>query len=153
MKNDIQNLLMQNIELLQKSLETFQLSVNKCSKIGIKNEFTFEESESFDALTSKFARTSDIYTQKVLRTIFILIKEPQLTIIDMANRAEKLDLITSADDLLEIRDIRNEISHEYIQEILYELFGTVLEKAGSLISCINKTTNYLIQHNFINRTI
>ena len=126
MKKKLQFVLKENTDILLKSVETLQLSVNKCNKIGIKNNYSFEELESFDALTSKFSRTSDIYTQKVLRSLFNLLREPQLTIIDMGNRAEKLDLINLADDLFEIRDIRNDIAHEYIQEILYELFEKVL---------------------------
>ncbi len=136
-------ILKENINLLQKSIQTLRLSFNKCNKIGIKKEYTFEELESFDSLTSKFARTSDIFTQKALRSVFNLLRENSSTFIDMANKAEKLDLITNADDLIEIRDIRNEIAHEYIQEIIQELFKKVLDKTDVLFSCVEMTNVYI----------
>ncbi len=53
-------------DLLQQSVATLKLSVLKCQTIGIKEFYSFEELESFDSLTSKFNRTSDIFTQKVI---------------------------------------------------------------------------------------
>ena len=78
-----------NYSLLLQSVQTLKKSLSKCKKIGVKTEYSFEETESFDSLTSKFARTSDIYTQKVLRTILILLRENQNTYIDMANKRIK----------------------------------------------------------------
>ncbi|MGF7139296.1 hypothetical protein [Roseimarinus sediminis] len=75
-------LLQEEIKLLQKSLETLQLSVEKCMKIGQKDAYSFEEMESFDSLTSEFGRTADIYTQKVIRTSWMLLHEPFLPFID-----------------------------------------------------------------------
>ena len=60
-----QELLKQNWELLMRSLNSLKLSVKKVSDIGQKDDYTFEELESFDSLTSKFARTSDIFLQKL----------------------------------------------------------------------------------------
>lgn len=62
-KNTLE-LLQQNWNLLMKSMESLNLSVEKVSKIKRKNEYAFEEMESFDSLTSKFGRTSDIFLQK-----------------------------------------------------------------------------------------
>ena len=143
MKNKKKIYLEENIKLLKISVETLKKSVIKCRNIGIKENYSFEELESFDSLTSKFARTSDIFIQKVLRSVFNILREPQLTLIDMSNRAEKLELISSADDLLEIRDIRNEITHEYIQEILFEIFENVLNKTEILFNSIEKTIFYI----------
>lgn len=72
-----------------------------------------------------------------------MLKERHLTIIDLGNRAEKLGLITTVDDLFEIKDIRNDIAHEYIQEIIYELFEKVLNISDILFSCIEQTNNYI----------
>ena len=43
--------------LLQASLGTLIQSVVKCKAIGIKPDYSFEEQESFDSLTSKFNST------------------------------------------------------------------------------------------------
>ena len=112
-------LLHEELDLLGLSVATLKLSVVKCRQIGIKPNYTFEEEESFDSLTSKFGRTSDLYTQKVLRTVWMLLHEPFVPFIDMLNKAEKMDLINSADQMIEIRDIRNEITHETSKQISY----------------------------------
>jgi len=75
-------LLAEETELLAKAIETLKLSIVKCKRIVGKDEFSFEEMESFDSLTSKFGRTSDLYTQKVLRTIWMLLHEPFVPFID-----------------------------------------------------------------------
>lgn len=100
--------------LLEKLMTALAYSYEKCDDIGEKEEYDLEEQESFEALTSRFARTSDILTQKVLKTLFILLQENIKTIIDTANFLEKLEVIEKADDLLNIREIRNQIAHEYV---------------------------------------
>jgi len=83
--------------LLKKSAETLETSVKRCSRIGTKKVYTFEESESFDALTSKFARTSDILTQKEMKTLISILREEADTFVSRMNiRAihdeQKMDL-------------------------------------------------------------
>ena len=63
--------LSENILLLEKSMKALAYSHKKCEAIGEKEEYDLEEQESFEALTSRFARTSDILTQKDFKTLFI----------------------------------------------------------------------------------
>ena len=142
-------LLQQNWQLLLKSAETLGLSVEKCSHIKAKSEFSFEEMESIDSLTSKFSRTSDIFTQKVLRGVWALLHEPYEPYIDFMNKAEKLNVIHSADELLKIRDLRNQIAHEYLPEAIGELMLDVIEMYPSLQNNINTTQAYLINRGWI----
>ncbi len=125
-------LLKQELMQLSASFETLKLSVSKCQQIGIKDFYTFEEQESFDSLTSKFSRTSDLFTQKVLRTSWMLLHEAFLPFIDFVNVAEKIGLIADADSLLIIRDIRNQISHEYIPEIIFDMIPEIIEMTYKL---------------------
>ena len=107
---------------LEKASSSLIYSYDKCRVIGEKDEYDLEEQESFEALTSRFARASDILTQKVLKTLFILLQENIKTIIDAANFLEKLELIENADDLLNIREIRNQIAHEYVESDIINIF-------------------------------
>jgi hypothetical protein len=100
-----------NVSKLQSAAEMLEYSFRKCRKLKVFSPLSPEELESFEALTSRFARVADVLVQKVLVTLFILLKEPQNSIIDRINRAAKLSIIPDSDDLLEIRDVRNEISH------------------------------------------
>lgn len=142
-------LLQQNWQLLLRSAETLGLSVEKCSHIKTKPVFSFEEMESIDSLTSKFSRTSDIFTQKVLRGVWALLHEPYEPFIDFLNKSEKLNIIYSADELLNIRDLRNQIAHEYLPDALGGLMTDVIEMYPYLQNNIHKTKAYLIKRNWI----
>jgi hypothetical protein len=139
----LKNLLTENLSILDASQSTLVRSFEKCKKIGIKQSYSFEELESFDSLTSKYARTSDIFTQKVLITLFKLVREDAVTFLDRANLAEKLSLVTSADDLITLRDLRNQIAHEYKQEKIEQLFEDVLGMIEQLVSCLELTRKYI----------
>jgi len=137
-------LLAEELDLLEKAVVTLILSVDKCKKILSKQgDYSFEDLESFDSLTSKFGRTSDILTQKVLRTVWMLLHEPFVPFIDFMNHAEKIRLVKSAEKLIEIRDLRNQITHQYIPEAINELVPEVIELSAALIDNINFTKEFL----------
>ena len=114
-----------------------------------KTDLNFEELESIDSLTSKFGRTSDIYLQKVLRTVWLLLREDTVPLIDLLNRAEKLRMILSADQLLQMRDIRNQITHEYLPEAAPELALEVNRKTEQLAQNIEQTERFLRQRDWL----
>jgi len=145
----LQSLLRNNLTLLEASQATLSKSQEKCQKIGIKKEYTFEQLESFDSLTSKFARTSDIFTQKILITLIKILREEADTFLDRVNLSERLGLISSADDLLLIRDIRNQIAHEYKQEKIEELFEDVLEIVDQLFINIDMMEKFIAEKSII----
>lgn len=131
------------------SLESLKASFTKCRNIGVKEKYNFEEQESFDSLSSRFARTSDIYTQKILKTIFILLREHPKSFIDNANLAEKLEIIPSADELIIIRDLRNEIVHEYKLIELPRIYKEIFSNFNNLISAVNMTRLFLNKREWI----
>lgn len=126
-------LLNQDLELLEKSMHMLMHSYEKCKQIEKKDHYTIDELESFEALTSRFARTSDILIQKV----FIMIDQIELefdgSIIDRINRAEKRELIRSAETFKSIRRLRNRIAHEYVPEEIENLFNIVMEMTPEVI--------------------
>lgn len=136
-------------QLLIASVSTLHLSIVKCKSIGVKESFTFEELESFDSLTSKFSRTSDIFTQKVLRTVWLLVHEPYVPFIDMINKCEKMLILRSADQMIEIRDLRNQIAHEYIPESIRDLVPEVIELTSQLFDNIEQCRRFLESRNWI----
>ena len=116
-----------DIDNLNRSIVALSYSHDKCSKIRVAKEaYGLDEQESFEALASRFARSSDMLTQKVLKSLFILLQENVKTIIDGANLLERLDIIDSADDLLNIREVRNQIAHDYVTENINDFYLEVL---------------------------
>jgi len=132
----------ENIVHLEKSIKALAYSHKKCEAIGEKEEYDLEEQESFEALTSRFARTSDILTQKVFKTLFILLQENIKTIIDAANLLEKLEIVDKADNLLNIRELRNQIAHEYVESEVKGLFFDVLRYVPELKKIIDNVKAY-----------
>jgi len=135
---EIESLIIQ----LQKGLDILEYSIEKTDNIDLIEDLNYEELETMEAMTSRFSRLSDIFTQKFLKSFFYLHGETNLTLIDKANYLEKLEIINSADDLLEIRELRNSISHEYILEELKDLFKDVIVIFTKLKEIINNSITY-----------
>jgi hypothetical protein len=130
----VQSVLKANREVLDQALPSFRRSLEKCRSLYLNGPRTFEVEESLDALTSKFARVSDIFTQKVLKSLILLTREDAPTFVDRMNLCEKLGVITSAADLIEIRDLRNQIAHEYLTENLTEVYEDCMALSEKLLS-------------------
>ena len=142
---ELQILLLTHWDVLQRSLMSLQQSTNKTRQLLQQSEFSFEELESIESLTSKCSRTSDIYLQKVLRSIWMLLREDTVPLIDLLNRAEKMMIIVSAEELLQMRDIRNQIAYEYLPEAVPELASEVVVMTTLLQKNIQQTEQFLSQ--------
>ena len=73
--SNLENLLNLNWTLLKQALPSFERSLAKCQNIDFSTPISFETEEALDALSSKFSRVSDIYTQKVIKTLLFLLRE------------------------------------------------------------------------------
>lgn len=130
------------LQQLNNARKTLLYSYEKCKNIDPDSVLSSEELESYEALTSRFARVSDILTQKVLKTVFLLLQEPGGSFIDKTNMAEKYGIIPDARELRHIRELRNEIAHEYRVEHIEDIFKDVLEYTPVLIAAIREVTEY-----------
>lgn len=115
-----------NKELLQiyksefiDALSTLEHSWNKIKErelpnIVIKN---LDDFETWEAFTARFARCTDIFLSKYIR-LEVLRLDPGFRgeMRDYLDKAEKANLISSADKWMSVRELRNKISHEYTKE-------------------------------------
>lgn len=145
------NLLNDEWHKLKIAMNEFEKSLNKCIKIGIKNDYTFEETEAFDALSTKFARNSDILFQKIFKTIIELSGEKAATFLDKVQLLEKMNVIENIDILKEIREFRNQIVHEYFIEQIISLYPDLIDYSKKLIDTFHQTEKFLLQKNWINQ--
>lgn len=141
--------LREDFNRLDMAIKMLKYSLDLCKKIGIKSSYTLDELDRFESLTSRFARTSDIFTQKVMKGIILILREDAKTFIDKANLFEKLD-ICSAEELKMIRDLRNEITHEYKMGDITEIFEAVIEYSEKLLDITEKAKNYVIDRKMLN---
>lgn len=140
--NTVKEALRQELIRLRNARDALGYSYDKCIIIGVKTGLTNEEQESFEALTSRFARLSDIIIQKIFRFFDLLDLELPGTIRDRINRAEKIGAIKSAEEFIEIRILRNEIAHEYQSETVYEIFEQVLSRTPVLLKSVESILAY-----------
>jgi len=117
-------------------------SYNKCLKIGIKHNYSEDELDVLETLASRFGRTCDMLIHKVFRSIDKVELEEGGTLIDVVNRAEKRGLIDSVDELRIMKDLRNQIVHEYISEGLVEFFEDIMKYAPKLFGIRTKIEEY-----------
>ena len=127
---------------LTHALAWLQRSHEQCTVLRPKQDLLAEDYDAFEALTSRFARVSDILLQKFFRALDVVELSSGGTLLDVLLRAEKRGLVASADDFLEIRELRNEISHEYAMDDLRELFWDVLDKTPDLIKAVTTSLAY-----------
>jgi hypothetical protein len=139
-------LLKKNITSLEKQLKWLQRSYNICKDIDLKKEYSEQEFDDFETLSGRFSRSVDFLVRKVFRTLDDIEFENQGTLIDTVNNSHKRGLFKDMNDIRRIRDIRNEIVHEYLDENLADNFSELLELAPKLIRIIENTIKYSEQY-------
>ncbi|RLC04107.1 MAG: hypothetical protein DRI57_28580 [Deltaproteobacteria bacterium] len=134
--------LFKTIYMSEDAMSWLNRSYRICEKIGIRDEYSDEEFDAFETLTSRYARVSDILIHKVFRAMDTVEMEYGGTIIDVVNRAHKRNLFESVDEIREIKDIRNEIAHEYIQNDLCGIFNDVLRLTPKVSELLENIKRY-----------
>ena len=135
--------LLQDTKLLEKQLFWIKTSYDECAKVGIKPEYTIEEFGKFETLCSRYSRGIDFLIRKLFRTIDEYEFENQGTLVDVVNNAHKRGLIDNIEELRIMKDVRNTIVHEYIEDELIEVFDEVLEYTEKLINIIKNSLDYI----------
>lgn len=75
-----------------------------------------DESERTDAFVARFGRLQDTVADKLLPEFLRCLAEPVGPAIDNLDRAEKLGLLSSADEWLASRKLCNRMVHEYVRD-------------------------------------
>ena len=138
----IKEKLEQDLVLLRKQLFWLEYSFKECSGIGINEEYTVEEFGRFETLCAWYSRSIDFLIRKFFHTLDAYESENHGTLIDVVNHAHKRGLFEDVEELRIMKDLRNTIVYEYIEEELVEVFAEVLEYSGKLIEIFLKTVEY-----------
>ncbi len=134
-------------EQLQGALKWLNRSYSQCKVIALDSKFSDDDFDKLENLTSRFVRVTDILIHKMYRAIDIVeLKQPG-SLIDTINNAEKKQLIDSVQQARTLKDIRNEIAHEYILEDQQLIFNEVLIETVQLIKLSEKAITYSEKYN------
>jgi len=138
--------LKENLQKLNLSSEWVRKSYEQAVKIDIKDDYTLEEFEKMEVLASRYARTTDMLVNKVLRSIDTLELEDIGNVIDIMNRAEKRGIVESAELLHIIKDLRNSIVHEYQIEKVANFFGNIVKYSPVLFEIVKNVNKYCARY-------
>ena len=110
------------------------LSLEQVSQLAAQPDL----SERVEAFVGRFGRLQDTLGDKLLPALLALAGERPGAAIDNLDRAERLGWITSVDDWMSIRLLRNRMIHEYIEDpvVLADALNTGhLQVAVLLAAC------------------
>lgn len=133
----------------EKSLEVLKQSMENCSTYAPTGFYDSNEMVQIEALCSRFARTSDLFLQKLLGLIEQLDLEQRGTPRDRINNAEKKGIIDSAEIFIRIRQFRNRIAHEYVMDNTGSFLQEALELSPYLLSTVTGIKNYCLKKKYL----
>ena len=141
-KTDYLQNLKKVVSQVQQAEKHLKISYRRCQAAGLHGPHTEDHLIEFEALTGRFARLVDMLIHKLFRAIDTVELVEGGTLIDVINRAEKRTLVSSALDLRTLKDLRNDIAHEYLTEKLTRLHEEVYQAVPQLLSMITKSVAY-----------
>ena len=103
---------------------------------------TEKQLESAEAFTGRFARSVDLLVNKVLRSLDRVELKSEGTLLDVINRAEKRGLIERAQELREMKDVRNMIAHDYAGTKAAEIFAYCREQKPVVDTICDRVAAY-----------
>jgi len=135
--------------LMEKSRDKLEQSFHQCQNIPLTSKLIDVDEIAFEALTARFSRLSDYLMQRLFRTLDVIELDDSGTLRDRINRAEKKGWVTSADDFIEIRTLRNIIAHEYGDEEVKIIYKKVLQFTPMLLAACQNISEYIQKKSYI----
>jgi uncharacterized protein with HEPN domain len=104
-----------------------------------------ELSERADAFVSRFSRLQDTLGDKLLPELLQALGESRATLVDRLDFAERMEWIDSSEEWMTIRQLRNQMIHEYIEdpEVLATALQTGHEYVPNLLKAAQKMLSEL----------
>lgn len=141
------------VRVVEKEKFHLSFSANKLfskeftEEVAANLDQTPELAETLEAFVGRFCRLQDTVGDKLLLAWLKAVQEKPSTFIDNLDRAEKLNILPSADRWIQLRLNRNKMIHEYIEDaveladsinLAKDGIGILEEFADNLIADINK---------------
>jgi len=127
---------------LEKQLFWLDYSYQQLKATSNTENLSIEQFNQFENLCSRYARTIDFLVRKYFRCLDDVEFENQGTLIDVVNNAHKRGLFLEIEVIRQIKDIRNEIVHEYLDDALQSVFSDVLKTTPDLLAIGRNSLRY-----------
>lgn len=90
-----------------------------------------KEREPYDALSDRFIRAVEVAIRFFRTYERLMYAENSDTYRDLLGRIEKLDLVSSVTEWVDMREVRNRIAHDYLPEHIKQLYDQILGPFGT----------------------
>ena len=156
-RKDSQKILQRLIRIAAKEAKhllytTTRLTALSIDLAWIENlEDNEERSEWLDAFVSRYGRLQDTLGNKLLPALLTANLEKTGSQLDNLLLAEKLGWIDSMEDWVDLRDLRNNLIHEYMEspQGLLEALQAALKGAQVLVETQTRLTDHAQQQGFL----
>lgn len=115
-------------------------------------KLTEEEISYIDQIIYRFSKLQDAVGQKLFKAVLIILDEDTAnkSAIDVFNRLEQLEIIEDYERWKDLRDLRNELAHEYEEDEneTAEKLNILIEKKSGLEKYLINIRNYLEKRGF-----
>lgn len=103
-----------------------------------------ELSERLEAFSARFARLQDTVMDKLLPRLLAAAGEAIGSAIDNLNRADRLGLVERPEEWVALRQLRNRLVHEYMEDAgeFASVLNGVLRLSGELIEAVGRIRQF-----------
>ena len=102
-----------------------------------------ELEETLEVMTARFARLEDLLIKRVFRAVAAVELSDAQRLLDVLDLMEQLGIVESAEQWVELRELRNTIVHEYEAQDLTALQRRVHGMVPLLIRTLDAVTRYV----------
>lgn len=95
--------------------------------------------ERVEAFVGRFGRLQDTVGDKLLPLLLAALGEKPSAAIDNLDRAERLGLLKSADEWMTMRNLRNQMVHEYVEDPV--ILSSALQTGHAFVPALIATAN------------
>ena len=113
-----------------------------CRDIDPAGQLSETDFDALENLTSRFARAVDLLIHKVYRAMDAVEMDAGGSTLDVVNRAHKRGLFDDPERMRELKDVRNEIAHEYVLDDVREIFAAVKALIPELEDAVRRAMLY-----------
>lgn len=141
----------QRLQFLSRVVERESYYLNKTTEKLFFEPFSLEKakslidnddlSETLEAFVSRFSRLQDTLGDKFIPQLLNALGQKQASLIDNLDTAERLEWITSANEWQAIRQLRNQMGHDYIEDL--EILTSAIQTAQNFVSILTSTSKKL----------
>ena len=109
---------------------------------AIRLEADHDLAERVEAFVGRFGRLQDTVGDKLLPLLLDALGEKSSAVIDNLDRAERLGLLKSADEWMTIRNLRNQMVHEYVEDPV--VLSSALQTGHTFVPALILAANKMI---------